>query len=356
MTYLFRNMILLLFIGSFSSVFANQCVLYGVQDEGLNDSQFFTLDPLSGETQSLQLHPAADIEALAMDPSTDDLYAASGNDSQTPGVLYKVDKADGALSEIGDTGFNEINSIAFDNVGNLWGWISGQGLYTFNLDDASSTLMIPSDYQGVVEDIAWTHDGEQLLASTETTLFIFSKNGGLDKTCDLPGESEGLEMWTDDWLILGIHQESDMAVRIMDINHCGMMPGEALITGFDDIEGLALPLKACTGGQAVNMDGAVTCFGKTVSFDGVEVDVNQSDSSFSSEFEGSYGGKTIYGIFEGSYENNFLNAVVTGYSDAERTQALISKEFSGSFDEDGKLTATAGSGFLSCSVEVSLAD
>ncbi|WP_353572825.1 hypothetical protein [Candidatus Albibeggiatoa sp. nov. BB20] len=73
--------------------------IYGVQDDSLNDSQFFTIDPETLITKSLGgLYVGYDIEALDIHPISNELYAASGDDpaiGYPNGYLYKVNPETG---------------------------------------------------------------------------------------------------------------------------------------------------------------------------------------------------------------------------------------------------------------------
>ena len=76
-----------------------------------------------------------DIEALDIHPHTDELYAASGDDTAQPGYLYLVDKNTGQLTTIGnivddgtlgnrpiDYDYREVDALSFRADGSLWGW------------------------------------------------------------------------------------------------------------------------------------------------------------------------------------------------------------------------------------------
>ena len=101
-------------------------ILYAVQDKGLNDSQFFTINPNTLEIKSLPNgnYPGYDIEALDAHPQTSVLYAASGDDAvRNKGYLYTVNSQTGKLSPIGYTGFDEIEALSFHPIdGSLWAW------------------------------------------------------------------------------------------------------------------------------------------------------------------------------------------------------------------------------------------
>ena len=66
------------------------CLRYAVHDEGRRDTQFFTVNPAQDFEVKLlgQLHFQKDIEALDINPDTDHIFAAAGDDGTSPGYLY----------------------------------------------------------------------------------------------------------------------------------------------------------------------------------------------------------------------------------------------------------------------------
>jgi len=128
------------------SVSPATCQIYAVNDEGLNNSQFFTIniDDLT-ITELGQLYEEHDIEALAIHPKTNMIYAASGDNVKNgnKGNFYAVDGKTGQLVPVGSTGFNEIEDLAFSPDGTLWAWAKGDGLITINPTTGTGNLIIP---------------------------------------------------------------------------------------------------------------------------------------------------------------------------------------------------------------------
>jgi hypothetical protein len=81
--------------------------------------------------------------------------------------LYRVDRKDGSLTLIGDTGIERIMDLAFDPAGNLWGTV-GNVLYTLDLETGTPTEMAQITGTGVGSDgavneimgIGFTSQGE----------------------------------------------------------------------------------------------------------------------------------------------------------------------------------------------------
>jgi hypothetical protein len=220
------------------------CQLYGVQDNGLNDSQLFTIDPNTLAIKALgQQYPDYDIEALDAHPDTDELYAASGDDTNRPGYLYKVNTNTGNLTEIGSTGFAEIEGLSFDTEGTLWAWAKGDGLIQIAPQTGVGTLIIPSSV--AVEDITWNNDNTLLYAAQDTNLWVYDGKE-VKRACDLPGHTEALEMLPNNTLLVGIHGQTELLeFQAIDLATCETVLGVGIPTKYDDVEGIAWPAKAC---------------------------------------------------------------------------------------------------------------
>ncbi|MEK8018795.1 MAG: WD40 repeat domain-containing protein [Candidatus Parabeggiatoa sp.] len=224
-----------------------ECQIYAVNDEGLNNSQLFTVNPVDFAVNPLgKGSPGYDIEALDADPSTDVLYAASGDDGDVgnPGHLYTVDTKTGALTDLGSTGFTEIEGLTFHPDGTLWAWAKGDGL--ISIDDPQSgpkgTLELGNSAK--VEDLTWNNAGTHIYASQDTNLWIYEHaTKETDLACsNLPGETEAIETLPDGSLLLGIHgEEKILQFQAFDVETCSL--GESVdipTSSFNDVEGIAV--------------------------------------------------------------------------------------------------------------------
>lgn len=229
------------------------CLLYAVHDEGRRDTQFFTVDPVQNfEIQLLgKLHFQKDIEALDIEPDTNQIFAAAGDDGTHPGHLYKVNAHTGGLLRIGDTTFKEINGLSFkSDEGSLWGWAEGEGLISINTQTGHGTLKIA--YDGPVEDITWDNLGMILYGVEKKRLLAYnSQTNELNHlNCTLPGgKVEALEMLPDGQLLFGIHNDKALSLHALDIESCSLV-GINISTQIDgmvldDVEGMAWPVEAC---------------------------------------------------------------------------------------------------------------
>ena len=224
----------------------DSCQLYAVNDKGLNNSQFFTVDPDTLAVNPIgEMYEGYDIEALEIHPDTGILYAASGDDTNNPGHLYTVNPKTGALNDLGYTGFDEIEGLSFNND-TLWAWAKGAGLISIKPQNSvTGTLVIPSPI--LVEDLTWDTNGTRLYTVENNTLWM-SDGETVKKACDnLPGEVEALEMLPDGKLLLGIHgNNSILPFQAINVETCEIVFSAGLPTkNYDDIEGIAWPEKAC---------------------------------------------------------------------------------------------------------------
>ncbi|OUD15336.1 hypothetical protein [Thioflexithrix psekupsensis] len=239
--------------------------VYAVHDQGLNDSQFFSIDPASGfAVEALgAMYPAYDIEALDIHPTTKVLYAGSGDNSEQQGHLYIVDKDTGALTDLGSTGVREIDGLSFRNDGTLWGWAQDSGLFVI-ADPATSVaaeIIVPSS-EVEVGDLAWSLDGSTLYAaqvpkdegedpdermdSGPMTLWKYvPATGQISTICEALthqlGEIEGLETLPDDTLAVSVHGNSGLMLGVINPATCELVVSQTVETNYDDVEGIAWP-------------------------------------------------------------------------------------------------------------------
>jgi len=231
------------------------CLLYGVQDEALNNSAFFAI---YFGTKSVVMPigewcQGCDIEAMDIHPDTDTIYVASGNNTQghPKGHLYQLDAHTGELVSIGPTGFNEISSLAFDSEGILWAWAKDAGLVQLDTETGQGTLIVASDAK--LEDFSFSLDGTQLYGTVDTELWRYDlATGDVVKQCDnLPQETEAVEVLPDfilpeGFIMLGMHENEALKLHAFDVNSCTMAASHEIAIPYDDTEGLAMPLAACT--------------------------------------------------------------------------------------------------------------
>jgi len=227
------------------------CQLYAVQDHGRNNSQFFSIftDNLEVTTISKVL-PGLDIESLAAHPTHDMLYAASGDATKHPGVLYSLNADVGEVVEIGETGFGDVPSLSFHSDGTLWGWAKGDGLITIDTKTGKGTL-VKAFPEALVEGLSWNPTGTHIYATEDTNLWVYEHaTQAVNLACsNLPGETEALEILPDGTLLLGIHGEEKI-IQFQGFNPetCEIVFGVDIPTSptINDVEGIAWPINACS--------------------------------------------------------------------------------------------------------------
>jgi hypothetical protein len=227
------------------------CQLYAVNDKGLNNSQFFTvnLDDLT-ISELGPMYNGHDIEALAIHPETDMIYAASGDNVTTgeKGHLYRVDGETGELFPIGSTGFKEIEDLTFSPDGTLYAWAKGDGLITIGLATGTGTLVIPYK-KPLIEGLTLKKNaGNIFFGAVGTDLWQYDKDTDtLNVICadKLLGETEALEIMPDGLLLIGTHNVP-FGLHAFDVQSCQIIEAdETLSNQYDDVEGIALPVAAC---------------------------------------------------------------------------------------------------------------
>jgi hypothetical protein len=231
----------------------SECKLYGVHDEGRNDSQFVTIDPDDNfKVCPLSKYPEHDIEALDIHPQTGVIYAASGKDTNMPGYLYRLNGQTGELTPIGPTGFDEIDALSFAPDGTLWGWAQDVGLLTINTSTGKASVVV--EYAGEIEDLTWNTAGTVLYgvgnllngpADAGMKLLAYdSHQGTLTPICEQLTDSrevEALETLPDDTLIFGLHGKTHLPLGAIDVQTCQIVAATEISTNYNDIEGLAWP-------------------------------------------------------------------------------------------------------------------
>jgi hypothetical protein len=229
------------------------CKLFMVHDEKLNQSQFVVVS-LDGQYQVSLLGPlykGRDIEALAIDPRTNIIFAASGNNvgsGHPKGYLYIVDGETGALYPVGSTGFDEIGDLAFGADGTLWAWAKGEGLITIDLITGKGTLIVPADILVEGLTLSQEEEGTVFRGAVDKALWVYNLEADtLDVACtNLPGETEGLETMPDGTLLISIHEDKTLSLHAFDPKTCEVVANADIPTNKDDVEGIALPVEACS--------------------------------------------------------------------------------------------------------------
>jgi subtilisin family serine protease len=235
------------------------CRLYAVHDQSINNSQFISINILD-ESYPIStlgsLHLDRDIEAIAIHPQTNIIYAASGDEvtkERQQGLVYKVDAKTGKLTEVGSTGFKEIEALAFSADGNtLWAWAKGDGMITVDQQTGKGNLIVPADIP--IEGFTLSKKKSTVFyGAVNADLWIYdSATGNLNITCtgQFPGETEALTTIQDqagnDLLLIGVHNDKRFKLHVFDPATCQVLIAQEISSRpFNDIEGIAIPTQAC---------------------------------------------------------------------------------------------------------------
>jgi hypothetical protein len=235
-----------------------KCQVYAVHDGGLNRSQFVTIGIDEHEISELgPMYRGYDIEALAIDPRTNIIYAASGNNvtnKYPKGHFYVVDGESGELFPVGgigfgelfpvgSTGFEEIGDLTFSQDGTLWAWAKNEGLITIDITTGKGNLVFASDLP--IEGLTLLEEGSPTFyGAVNTELWYYdTSTGALEVACtNLPGETEAIKGISAELFLISIHEG-----QIFAFNPQTCELGDAISTNeYNDVEGIALPVAACT--------------------------------------------------------------------------------------------------------------
>lgn len=233
------------------------CQLYGVQDNGLNNSEFFTFQQ-TGETNTFGNQLGYDIESLAIHPVQHWLYGTSSSDvdaDKDQGYLYRIDAITGELYPVGDIknetmDFDDVDSLSFNHADNtFWGWAKGYGLIRINPLTAYATLEFES--RTSIEGLAWDISGNLLYGTQGTTLWVYDKSNNtiFKHHCILPAHKkiEGLEMIQyppfndgNPFLVMSIGN-----LIGINLDTCNLVIDQPI--PYNDVEGLAFEPTTCGG-------------------------------------------------------------------------------------------------------------
>jgi hypothetical protein len=223
------------------------CVIYGVHDAGLNDSQLFTIDGRTIHALG-PLHRGLDIEGLAIHPWTRAIYGASSGHGHPGGHLYRVDGQTGAVVPVGATGFRNITELTFrPSDATLWGWAEGAGLV--QIDPATGRSTVKLHAKLAVEGLTWDRESRLLYGSAEATgkygpaLWVIDpQTGTIRELADnLPGETEALAMRPDGRLLGGVHDGDAVRIFVYDLATLSVITSETIPSPYNDVEALAVP-------------------------------------------------------------------------------------------------------------------
>ncbi|BAP56696.1 hypothetical protein THII_2399 [Thioploca ingrica] len=238
---------------------SESCLVYGIHDD-TKSTQTFIVNISPGA--EINIHPRSrldksyHLESLDVSPLNNRLYAASEE-----GFLYEIRNGAQVLSEIGETGFNQVKALSFHPDGTLWGWSQGSGLFKIDKTDegglnlATTEEVLPYSGSIKIEDISWNTSGTILYGieneKQNSRLWAYFKNdNSVRPICEelissLNAQVSALETSPNDDLILGFKADKDLAFSIIKIQAegqtCQLLQSGKITTEYNDIKGIAWP-------------------------------------------------------------------------------------------------------------------
>ncbi|NJO17175.1 MAG: choice-of-anchor D domain-containing protein [Thioploca sp.] len=202
------------------------CQFYAVSNEildqdSLNNSQLFTFNREAYAVENLgPLYKGYDLQALAIHPQTNRLYAVSGAqaaEQQHKGRLYLVDGHSGDLCWVGDTTFDNVSELAFSPDGSiLWGWAEGQGLIQIDPTTGEGQLVRPLE-EVPLAGFTVT-ENEVFLGVVKNELWKYNRPAeAFERLCaNLPDTINVVEMTATEGLLLGIPNATGLGLYPFD--------------------------------------------------------------------------------------------------------------------------------------------
>jgi len=252
-TYIYKIWIMLgLFALPITNVHATatpaSCQLYAVNQQEANNSQFFTVGFDLKVNDLKALYEGYDIQALAIHPKTNLIYAASGKNvaaGKPKGHLYQVDGKTAKLFSIGSTGFDDVGDLAFTPDGKLWAWAKGDGLIDINPHTAISTVKMP--VKVAIKSLATLKNKDKIFFAalqqqdSYDILRYDMDTNDLKVVCTgIKGKAQDLEIFSEELFISG----SDKGLYLLNSKKCTF--DLEIPTGqFQKVKGIALPDNAC---------------------------------------------------------------------------------------------------------------
>lgn len=222
---------------------STSCLAYGVADVGQSASQFFTLDPATTTFRNLGPRQMdADVEAIAFDATTNELYATTGSDGSRDGYLLRFDRAAATVVFLGATGFSKVNALAFrPSDRSLWGWVPDRGLIEINPGTGASKLVHHAS--GDSSAIAWNADGTQLYIASETRLWVYDPLVDALTTVSehFPRTSIVLSVRADGRLLGGVEHDHALRLFLYDLTRRQVVAHTSIPVAYDDLEAITWP-------------------------------------------------------------------------------------------------------------------
>lgn len=197
------------------------CTLYGYQDEGVSDSQFFRMNLQTGAVTNIGgIANDEDLEAIDTQPSTGTIFGFPDNGSDdSSAVLVTVNRETGARTFVANVSSDyELPGASFNPVtGELWaGADTNDNLYTINLTTGAPTLKLDASQSGEPQALAWNLAGTLLYVAYNDKVYTTNGSSALELVADVAGEIEAMEFDELSNLLVGVHGDINLYVLVGD--------------------------------------------------------------------------------------------------------------------------------------------
>ena len=225
-----------------------QCTFYGNHDGSRGDAQIVTVDFVSEIVTPVgSVHSRADIEGLAIHPTTSLIYAAVGRArigrTTYNGWIHVIDGLTADLVPMPQySGYRNIEAMAFHPVDRtLWAWSQDQGLLQIDPVTGVGTLTVSSSLG--VEGMSWGLDGQLLYLAVNRDIWVFDPDDGsfTEQNNAMPTETEALDMGPDGFLTGMTGTNGTGTAYGYDPHAQQVVWQKNLSTTYHDLEGLAFP-------------------------------------------------------------------------------------------------------------------
>lgn len=174
------------------------CTLYGYNDIGVSDSQFFRTNLQTGVSTAIgDVANNIDLEAIDAHPATGVIYGFPQNGSDdSSAVLVTINRDTGARSVIANVSSDfELPGASFNPVTQeLWASAdTNDNLYTINLTTGAPTLKLDASKSGEPQALAWNNAGTTLYVAYDNVIYTTNGTSALTQLANVGSEVEAME-------------------------------------------------------------------------------------------------------------------------------------------------------------------
>jgi hypothetical protein len=195
--------------------------MHSIDDNSSDDSLYFTFDSSDDTLSEINEVYDADIEAMDHHPSTNILYAISGDENDSNHFLMIIDPITGIPDPISGIDLQQPSGYSVDDweaqaasfhpsTQEMWVALDDIGLVTINLSTGASTLKksLNEDPEG----IAWNNEGTLLYLEYDDDIYSYDHNTDtLTQICNNVDGIESMEFDPNGNLIIGFNNANNIS-------------------------------------------------------------------------------------------------------------------------------------------------